>query len=158
MYYNTSANQSSSYKGIILILVGIGLVLGLALIGSDLVKPITSVAEYQKAQVETQRAAQQNEIDLRQYQDRQDARTQAEIAKLQEEVQHLQKLHEEELQRAREETQHLQQIHQQELRQAEGRAALELQLFRVAFHTFLAVMGFSLLSLSIGRYYSGCPC
>jgi hypothetical protein len=129
MYYNS--NQASTLKGVILILVGIGLVLGLALIGSDLVNPIKSVAEYQQAQVERERMAQQNEIDLRQYEVLQEVHTQAEVAKLGENIRYLQQAHEQELQHTRE------------------RAALELQLLRNAGHAAIAVVAPSLLALSI---------
>jgi hypothetical protein len=165
MYYDSS--QASTLKGVILILVGIGLALGLALIGSDLVNPIKSVAEYQQGQVERERIAQQNEIDLHQYEVLQEARTQAEVAKLQADIRHLQQAHEEELQQREAETQHLQQVHEEELRQREAetqhlqqlheqelhhtreRAALELHLLRSAGHATIAVVAPSLLALSI---------
>jgi flagellar motility protein MotE (MotC chaperone) len=147
MYY--TANQSP-YKGIILTLVGIGLVLGLALIGSDLINPITSVAEFQRAQVETRRAAQQNEIDLRQYATLQEARTQAEMTKLQEENRYLQQTHDEELRRSEEERQYLQAVHEQALQNGQAQTALGLQLLRDAGYIAIPVVALSLLALSIG--------
>jgi uncharacterized membrane protein YccC len=136
-------SASKALVGIIVILVGIGLLLGLGLVDSDLVNPISSISDYQRAGVETQRAAQQNEIDLRQYEAVQEARTQAEIQKLEEEVQYLQQLHEQELENS-------QRAHEQKMRQNQEWIALEQQLLRLAGRAAIVVFGLYLLSLSIG--------
>ena len=145
-----SANQTSGTKGIILTLIGIGLVLGLALIKSDLANPIKAVADFRRAEVETNRVAQQDEVDLRQYEALQEARTQAEIEELREELQHLQQTHEEELRRSEEDTQYLQRVHEQELQHTQELAALKVRLFRLLGYTGIAVIGVALLSLSVG--------
>jgi len=149
MYYKSS-NQSSGNKGVILVLVCIGLVLGLALIRCDLVNPVTSVAEFRRAEVETEQLAQQNEIDLRQYEALQEASTQAEIEKLQEETLYLKQTHEEDLRRMMEETRYVQQAHRQELQRAQERAVLALQQLRLLGYTIIAALGFALVSLSVG--------
>lgn len=144
---NVSASKALLW--IVVILVGIGLCWGLTLDDCDLVNPLSSMSEYQRAQVETQQIAQQNEVDLRQYEALQEAHTQAEVERLQEELRYLQQAHEEDLRRREEETRYLQQVHEQELQKARERDAWELQLLQLAGYTATAVLGFSLLSFSI---------
>ncbi len=143
-------SASKALAGIIVLLVGIGLLLGLALTDSDLVNPIKSVAEFQRDQTETQRIAQENEITLQQYKVLQEARTQAEVERLEEEIRYQRQLHEQELRRLEEETQHQRRMHEQALRDAQKRAALERQLLQLGGYVAIAVLGLALLSLSIG--------
>jgi hypothetical protein len=145
-----SANQISGNKGIILTLIGIGLVLGLALIKSDLANPIKGVADFRRAEVETNRVAQQNEVDLRQYEALQEARTQAEIEGLREEIQYLRQTHEQDLRQMEEETRYLHLAHEQNLRYAQEQAALRMQQLRLLGYTGITALGLALISLSVG--------
>lgn len=148
--YDKSSNQAPGTKGVILTLVGVGLALGLALIKSDLVNPIRAVADFRRAKVETEREAQQNEIDLRQYEALQAARTQAEIERLREEIQYLKQTHEQDLRQMEEETRYLQLAHEQNLRYAQEQAALRMQLLRLLGYTGITALGLALISLSVG--------
>jgi hypothetical protein len=159
MYYPPTSQVVG--KWVILTLIGLGLVLGLVLIGSELVNPLDSLSKFQDAQVERQRIQQQGEIDLRQYEALQEANTQAEIARKQEEVRHQRQLHEEEaqhqkeiheqeLQQSEEETRYRQQLHNQELQSAQARAALGLQLLRDVGYGGIVVGALVLFVLSIG--------
>ena len=139
----TTISIGKGLLGIIAFLVACGLALGLTLGDADLANPITSSAESRRAEVETQRLAQQNDIDLQQYKVLQEAHTQAETARLEEETRHLQQIHEQELQ-------HLQQIHEQELRQIQEQAALKSQLLQLAGYAVIVVLGLSLLAIVTG--------
>ena len=139
----TTISIGKGLLGIIAFLVACGLALGLTLGDADLANPITSSAESRRAEVETQRLAQQNDIDLQQYKVLQEAHTQAETARLEEETRHLQQIHEQELQ-------HLQQIHEQELRQIQEQATLKSQLLQLAGYAVIAVLGLSLLAIVTG--------
>jgi len=148
--YQRSSNQSSGTIGAILILLGSGLALGLALTKSDLANPIKGVADFRRAEVETERVARQNEIDLRQYGVLQEARTQAEIEKLQEEIRYLEQTHEAELQRREDEAFYQRQAHEQELRYSQARESLEMHLLGCSVYASIVALVFVLVSLGIG--------
>jgi hypothetical protein len=159
MYYTPTSQVVG--KWIILTLIGIGLLLGLVLIGSDFARPLNSLREFLDAQVERHLAIQQGEIDLRQHETLQEANTEAEIAQKQEEIRHQKQLHEEEaqhqeliheqeLQQSEAETRYLQQLHDQKLQQAQEQAALGLELTQVAGYSGIAVAGLVFSALGIG--------
>ncbi len=139
----TTISIGKGLLGITAFLVACGLALGLTLGNVDLANPITSLSEARRAEVETQRLAQQNDIDLQQYAVLQAAHTQAEMARLEEETRHLQQIHEQELR-------HLQQVREQEIRQIQEQAALKSQLLQLAGYTVIVVLGLSFLAIVAG--------
>lgn len=139
----TTISIGKGLLGITAFLVACGLALGLTLGNVDLANPITSSSESRRAEVETQRLAQQNDIDLQQYKVLQEAHTQAEMARLEEETRHLQQIHEQE-------TQHLQQVREQEIRQIQEQAALKSQLLQLAGYTVIVILGLSFLAIGAG--------
>lgn len=142
MFYG-SGDPAAGLRSIVLILVAIGLVLGLALIGSDLINPIRSISQYQRDQVETQRQSRQNEIDLEQYEVRAVAEAQAMIQRLSDETAYRWQSYQQELEQAR--------LAAEQARQAaRERDALRLHLLRIAAYAAIAVAGLSLLALAIG--------
>ncbi|MCD6345656.1 MAG: hypothetical protein J7M17_08675 [Anaerolineae bacterium] len=139
----TTISIGKGLLGITAFLVACGLALGLTLGNVDLTNPITSLSESRRAEVETQRVAQQNDIDLQQYAVLQAAHTQAEMARLEEETRHLQQIHEQEIR-------HLQRVREQEIRQIQEQAALKSQLLQMAGYAVIAVLGLSLLAIVAG--------
>ncbi|MBN1954656.1 MAG: hypothetical protein JW900_06350 [Anaerolineae bacterium] len=139
-----TGNQAFSLKGVILVLVGVGLALGLALMDSDLVNPLESMAQYERERVENQRAAERSEIDIQHYAALQEAQTQAELQRIADETAYLQQLHQEELERAR-------LAHEQELQAAWERERVKQQVLQFAAYTAITVGGLCMLALGIGR-------
>jgi len=115
----------SKVIGTIVALVGIGLLLGLGWMDSDWAHPIKSIAEYQ-------RNVWQGEIDREEYRKLQEAQTRAVIQKTQDEIEHANRLQEEELRRI----------------QADN--ALKARLFEFAGVVAIVVAGLILLILAIG--------
>jgi hypothetical protein len=142
MYYG-NGNIAAAFRGIILTLFAIGLVVGLALTGSDLINPIRSIANYQRDQVETQRLAEQNRIDLQHYAAQVAAQTQAELQRLTDEGAYRRQAYRQTLEQAR-------LAAEQERQAAQEREALKLHLLRLAGYTAILVTALSLLALSIG--------
>jgi len=128
----TTISVGKGLLGITAFLVACGLALGLTLGNVDLANPITSSFESRRAEVETQRVAQQNDIDLQQYEVLQAAHIQAEVARLEEE------------------TRHLQQVREQEIRQIQEQTALKSQLLQLIGYAVIAVLGLSFLAIDIG--------
>jgi TolA-binding protein len=133
-----------------MVLIICGLVVGLALVGSDLINPISNWAEAQRYQSETQRIDEQNTVDVKQYEALREAETQAEIRRLNEQIVHQEQLHQAEMQQLNEEMLHKQQMHEEELRQAREMAALKLRLLNTAGIILAVSIGISLIILSLG--------
>ncbi|HET90175.1 MAG TPA: hypothetical protein ENN99_05485 [Chloroflexi bacterium] len=133
----------SKVVGVILALVGIGVLLALGWSDSDLVHPISSIAEYQRDQLEMEREAQENAVDLRQYEILQAAQTQIEIQKLEEDARYREQRHEQDLKNRQE-------AHQQQMEHEQEQAALEQQLLRWGAWAAIVAGGLSMLALSVG--------
>ena len=118
--------------GITVFLMVFALAAGLVLAGSDLGNPISRSAEARRADVETQRIAQQNAIDVEQYRIVQEAATRVKIQQLDEEVVHTQRMHEE------------------ALRQAREKAAQDLELRRFAGYALIVSIALAAVALNIG--------
>jgi len=86
MYGQTFPPRNEPLKGVILILVGIGLVLGLGLVGAELINPFQGAANYKRSLVETNRADQQNQIDLENYEAIKKKNTEVELQHLENEI------------------------------------------------------------------------
>jgi len=142
--------SGKGWLGIAVFLVGCGLFIGLALIRSDLINPISSWAESQRYQAETQRIAEQNAVDVEQYELMREAQTQAEIQRLNRELAQQEQLFQAELQRLNEEVQQQKRLHEEEIRQAQRMAALQRSLINTAGIIFTASIGISLIILSVG--------
>lgn len=142
--------SGQGWLGLAAFLVVCGLVIGLALISSDLVNPITSWAESQRYQVETQQLNERDAIDTAQYKAISEAQTQAEILKLREEVAHQEQVHQAELQRLYAEQVQQEQLQQEQARQAKAWAALKLRLVEMSTIILLSGFAISLVVLSIG--------
>lgn len=147
MYGGTSGQ---SWLGPMMVLIICGLVVGLALVGSDLINPISNWAEVQRYQSETQRIDEQNTVDVKQYEALREAETQAEIRRLNEEIVHQEQLHQAEMQQLNEEMLQKQQMHKEELRQAREMAGLKLSLLNTAGIVLAVSIGISLIILSLG--------
>lgn len=146
--YGGTSNQG--WLGLAVFLVICGLVIGLALIGSDLVNPISSWAESQRYQAETQQLAEREAVDIEQHKQLREAETQAEILRLNGELAQQEQRHQAELQRLSEEMQYEKQIHQEEIRQAQEITALKLRLINAGGYIFVSSIGVSLVILSFG--------
>lgn len=142
--------SGKGWLGIVAFLVGCGLLIGLALNKSDLVNPITSWSESQRYQIETQRIAEQDAADIEQYKVLLEARTQAEILRLNEEIAQQERLHRAEIQRLDEEMQQTQKLHEEEIRQTQRIAAVKLNLLNTAGIIGASSIGVSLIILSLG--------
>ena len=133
-----------------MLLVICGLAIGLALVGSDLINPISNWAAAQRYQSETQRIDEQNAVDIKQYELVREAQTQTEIRRLNEQIVQQGQLHQAEMQRLNEERLQKQQIHEEELRQAREMAELKLSLLNTAGIILAVSIGISLIILSLG--------
>jgi hypothetical protein len=133
-----------------MLLVICGLVIGLALVGSDLINPISRWAESQRYQAETQRIAEQNAVDIKQYELMREAQTQVEIQRLNSELAQQEQMHQAELQKLNEEAQQQKRLHEEEIRQAQEMAALQRSLINAAGIILTASIGMSLIVLSVG--------
>jgi TolA-binding protein len=147
MYGGTSGQ---GWLGLAVFLVICGLVIGLALIGSDLINPISSWAESERYHAETQRIIEQDSVDLEQYKKQREAETQAEIQRLNGDLAQQARLYEVEIQRLNEEMLQKQQMHEEETRQAREMAALKLSLLNTAEIIIAVSIGISLIILSLG--------
>ncbi len=147
MYGGTSGQ---GWLGIVTFLVICGLIIGLALVGSDLINPLSSWAESQRYRVETQRITEQNAVDAEQYKVLREAQTQAEILQLREELVQQEQLHQAEVQQLKEELQQTQRMHEEEIRQAQEMAALKLRLTNIVTIVITSSVGLSLVILSLG--------
>jgi TolA-binding protein len=142
--------SGQNWLGPMMLLVICGLVVGLALVGSDLINPISSWAETQRYQSETQRIDEQNAVDVTQYEVLREAQTQAEIRRLNEEIAQQEQLYQAELQRLSEERQQQKRMNEEEIRQAQKMAALKLKLVNIATIIVASSVGVSLIILSFG--------
>lgn len=133
-----------------MLLVFCGLIIGLALVGSDLINPISSWTKSQRDQVETRRIAKQDAVDIEQHKVLAEAQTQAEIDRLNEEAIQRERIHQLEIQRLNEEAQRADQIYQEERRQAQEMAVLMLSLVNTAGMIITVSLGVSLIILSVG--------
>ncbi len=147
MYGGTSGQ---GWLGIAIFLVICGLIIGLALVGSDLINPISNWAEAQRYQSETQRIDEQNAVDVTQYEVLREAQTQAEIRRLNEGMAQQAQLHQAELQRLNEEMQQQKRKNEEEIRQAQEMAALKLRLANIVAIIVASSVGLSLIILSLG--------
>lgn len=142
--------SGKGWLGIVAFLVGCGLLIGLALTKSDLVNPITSWSESQRYRVETQRLAEQDAVDIEQYKILLEAQTQAEVLRLNEEIEQQERLHLAEIQRLNEAMQQTQRMHEEEIRQAQEMAAAKLNLLNIAVIIVASSIGASSVILSLG--------
>lgn len=142
--------SGQNWLGPMMVLIICGLVVGLALVSSDLINPITNWAEAQRYQSETQRIDEQNAVDIKQYESLREAQTQAEIQRLNEEIAQQAQLHQAELQRLSEEMQQQKRMNEEEIRQAQEMAALKLRLANTAAIVVASGVGLSLIILSLG--------
>ncbi|MGC9394261.1 MAG: hypothetical protein ACP5J4_05350 [Anaerolineae bacterium] len=147
MYGGTSGQ---GWLGIAVFLVICGLVIGLALVKSDLINPISSWVESQRYQAETQQLIEQNTIQTEQQSRLLEVQTQAEIDRLKEDAIQQERIHQLEIQRLNEEAQRANQIHQEEMRQAREMAALKLNLLNTGGIILAVSIGISLIILSLG--------
>jgi len=142
--------SGQNWLGPMMVLVICGLVVGLALVGSDLINPISNWAEAQRYQSETRRIDEQNAVDANQYAVLREAQTQAEIQRLNEEIAQQDQLHQAELQRLNEEMEQQKRMNEEEIRQAQEMAALKLKLANIATIIIALSIGVSLIILSLG--------
>jgi len=147
MYGGTSGQ---GWLGLTIFLVICGLVIGLALVGSDLINPISSLAESKRYQAETQRLIEQNNLQVKQESERLEAQTRAEIERLEAEAAHRAQMYELETQRLKAELQRANQVHQEEMRQAQEMAALKWSLINTAGIIMTVSIGMSFIILSVG--------
>jgi hypothetical protein len=139
----TPNNQTSAWPRIILILVTIGFIVGIALLGSDILNPIQSISRYQSEQLERDNARWESEIDRNRYIIISKAQTRATLLLLSEETQHLQDMNSEELNQVR-------RLNEQELRRIEQRNSLTCTLIAYACYAAIAVVVISATALSVG--------
>jgi hypothetical protein len=64
-----SISTTKALAGVVALVIGVGIVLGMAISGSDLINPTTRSAEAQRISIENQRIARQNDIDMRYYEE-----------------------------------------------------------------------------------------
>lgn len=147
MYGGTSGQ---GWLGLAIFLVICGLVIGLALVRSDLINPISSLAESKRYQAETQQLIEQNNMQAKQESELLEAQTKVEIERLEAEAAHRMQLYELETQRLKEELQRAGQVHQEEMRQAQEMAALKRSLINTAGIIITVSIGVSLIILSVG--------
>jgi len=147
MYGGTSGQ---GWLGLAVFLVVCGLIIGLALVGSDLINPITRWAESRRYQTETQRITEESAVDIEQYKILQEAQTQIEIRRLNEQIAQQERLYQAEIQRLNAEILQTQQRHEEELRQAREMAALKLNLLNTGGLILAGSVGISLIILSLG--------
>lgn len=147
MYGGTSGQ---GWLGLAIFLVICGLIIGLALVGSDLINPISSLAESKRYQAETQRLVEHNNLQTKQESELLEAQTRAEIERLEAEAAHRVQLYELETQRLEAELQRANQVHQEEIRQGREMAALKRSLLNTAGIIMTVSIGVSLIILSVG--------
>lgn len=147
MYGGTSGQ---GWLGVAAFLVICGLIIGLALVGSDLINPISSWAESQRYQAETRQIVEREAVDIEQYKRLREAETQAEILRLNGELVQQEQLHQAEIQRLNAEMQQTQRMYEEEIRQAQEMAALKLRLVNIAVIIVVSGIGVSLIVLSLG--------
>lgn len=147
MYGGTSGQ---GLLGLAVFLVVCGVIIGLALIGSDLVNPITSLGELQQHQAETQQLAAQEAVDIEAHKKLSEAQTQVEIQRLNEELAQQERVHQMEVQRLRAEMQQAERLHQEELRQAQTWAALKMRLVEIGGLILVSGFAISLVVFSFG--------
>ena len=122
----------SRVTGMIVVLVGIGVLLCLGWVDSDLVYPISRMAEYQRNQVELQRQARQDAIDMYFYAISRAVQTRVALEEAQETLHMLKTRNELQTQWERE------------------WAALKLELFRWGTRFTVGIIGLCLLVLAVG--------
>ena len=147
MYGGTSGQ---GWLGLAVFLVICGLFIGLALIGSDLINPISSLAESERYRTQTQRMVDQDMADLEQYKKQREAETQAAIQQFNSDLAYQKQLHQVEIQRLNAELQQQQKTHEEEMRQAREMAALKQNLLHTAGIIIAISIGISLIIVSLG--------
>ena len=139
---------------VILVLVGIGLIMGLALISSELVNPLSGLSRYERARVETQRKAQQYDIDMKGYEaaassHRQQAHA-MELQGLAEENRHREEMNALRKQMLEDQYNHQQQLQEKELQRIQAIADFEKVVLEIAGIVLPWAVGLAVIFLSVG--------
>ena len=138
---------------VILVLVGIGLIMGLALISSELVNPFTGMSRYERAHVETRRIAQQYDIDMKGYEAEASSHRQQvhamELQGLAEENRHRKEMDALRMQMLEDQYNHQQQLQEKELQRIQARADFEKVLLENAGMVLPWAVGLAAIILSI---------
>ena len=138
---------------VILVLVGIGLILGLALIRSDLVNPFTGMSEYERAHVETRRIAQQYDIDMEGYEAEASSHRQQvhamELRQVTDEIRHQQEMNALRIKMLEDQYNHQQQLQEKELQRIQAIADFEKVVLEIAGIVLPWAVGLAVIFLSI---------